>query len=325
MMRTIRSIVSAIGFALGVSAASAQAPAYPSKQVRVIVSLAAGSAADIVTRIVTPKLSDAFGQQFFVENRMGAGGNIGAEAAARSAPDGYTLLIVAAGITVNQTLFSKLNYNLEKDLEPVGLIASAPFVLAVHPSLPVKSVKELIALARARPGQLLFASTGTGSSTHLAAEIFKMRAGGLNMVHVPYKGSPQAVTDLMAGQVSILFAATTTIMPHVKSGRLRALAITSDKRSVAAPGLPTITESDLPGFVAGTWHGMLAPAGISRDIVARLNRELANIIRMPDIRERFASIGVDPITNTPEEFAAYIKAEIAKWGEAVKVSGARVD
>ncbi|MBI4189169.1 MAG: tripartite tricarboxylate transporter substrate binding protein [Betaproteobacteria bacterium] len=325
MTCTIPIIVSAISFALGVATASAQTPAYPSKPVRVIVSFAAGSAADVAGRMITSKLSDAFGQQFVVENRAGAAGNIGAEVVARAAPDGYTLLIVAAGITVNQSLFKKINYNLERDFDPVGQFSSVPQVLVVNSSLPVKSVKELIALAKTRPGQMFYASSGTGASVHIVTELFKMRAGGLNIVHVPYNSMPQAVTELVTGRVSMLFTSMGSVRPFIESGRLRVLAITSAKRSVLTPELPTIAESGLTGFETSSWHGMLAPAGTSRDIITRLNSELANIIRMPDIRERFAKMGLEPITNTPEEFAAYIKAEIAKWGEAVKASGATID
>ncbi len=323
MIRRVQDIVFAIGLTLGVSAVCAQTPAYPSKPIRIIVSLAAGSSADIVTRIITPKLSEAFGQQFIVDNRVGFSGNVGAETAARSAPDGYTLLIVYAGNAISQT-FAKLGYNLEKDFEPVGQIASLPLALVVHPSLPVKSVKELITFTKARPRQLYYASPGNGSLPHLTAELFKVQ-GEIDIVHVPYKSPPQAVTELVGGQTAMMFAAPLSVLPHANSGRLRMLAISSAKRSAVAPELPTIAESGLAGFDVSQWYGVLAPAGTSRDIIARLNRELANIIRMPDIRERLANGGVDPITTTPGEFAAYIKAEIAKWAKAIKASGAQAD
>lgn len=322
--RCANGFVMAILLSLGVIEAQAQAPAYPSKPVKVIVALAAGSGADFVARIVTSKLAEGFGQQFVVENRGGAGGNIGVEAAARSAPDGYTLLTIAAGQAINAALYPKLNYNLEKDFEPIGLMASAPLILVVHPSLPVKSVKELIVFAKARPGKLYYASSGNGSSPHLAAEMFKAQAG-VNIVHVPYRGSPQAVTDLIAGEVSLVFLAPSSVLSHVRSGRLRALAVCSAQRSVTAPGLPTMAEAGLPGFEAGTWTALLAPAGTPPDIVIRLNRELTTIVRAPDVRERLAAQGFDAVSSTPAEIAAYLRSEIAKWAKVVKATGVRVD
>jgi tripartite-type tricarboxylate transporter receptor subunit TctC len=324
MFEQYSRIVVALLLSLGAVRAQAQVPAYPSKPVRVIVALAAGSGADLVARIVTAKLAEIFGQQFVIENRGGAGGNIGVEAAARAAPDGYTLLTISAGQAINPALYPKLNYNLEKDLEPIGLMAYAPLVLVVHPSLPVKSVAELIAFAKARPGKLYYASSGNGSSPHLAAEMFKAQAG-VNIVHVPYKGSPQAVTDLIAGEVSLVLLAPSTVMSHVQSGRLRALAVCGRQRSVAAPGLPTMAEAGLPGFEAGTWTALLAPAGTAPDIITRLNRELANIVRAPDVRDRLAAQGFDALSSTPAEFAAYLRSEIAKWGKVVKATGVRVD
>ena len=322
--RCANGFVMAILLSLGVIEAQAQAAAYPSKPVKVIVALAAGSGADFVARIVTSKLAEGFGQQFVVENRGGAGGNIGVEAAARSAPDGYTLLTIAAGQAINAALYPKLNYNLEKDFEPIGLMASAPLILVVHPSLPVKSVKELIVFAKARPGKLYYASSGNGSSPHLAAEMFKAQAG-VNIVHVPYRGSPQAVTDLIAGEVSLVFLAPSSVLSHVRSGRLRALAVCSAQRSVTAPGLPTMAEAGLPGFEAGTWTALLAPAGTPPDIVIRLNRELTTIVRAPDVRERLAAQGFDAVSSTPAEIAAYLRSEIAKWAKVVKATGVRVD
>ena len=310
------------GLALAIAHANAQS--YPTKPVRVIVPFPPGSGVDIVTRLVTPKLADGLGQQFVADNRAGAAGNIGAEVAARAAPDGYTLLMAAASIAISQTLYRKLNYNLEKDFEPVALVASAPFVLVVHPSLPAGNVKGLVALAKAKPGELTYASTGNGSTPHLTTEIFKLQAG-INLVHVPYKGTPPAVTDLIAGQVTMMFANTLSVLPHVNTGRLRALAISSGKRSAAAPELPTVAESGMPGFDTSTWFGMLAPAGTSKDVVARLSGELRKIVQLPDIRKQLISQGADPVGTTAEQFGAHLRAEIAKWGKAVKASGARVD
>ncbi len=314
----------AAGMCVGAAYTHAQTPAYPAKPVKVIVALAAGSGADIVTRIFTAKLSEIFSQQFVVENRGGAGGNIGVEAGARSPADGYTLLAIAAGQVINTALYPKLNYNLEKDFDAVGLVAAAPLILVVHPSLPVKSVKEFIAFAKARPGKLHYASSGNGSSPHLAAEMFKMHAG-VDIVHVPYRGSPQAVTDLIAGETSMVLLAPSSVLPYVQSGRLRALAVASARRSVTAPGLPTMAEAGLPGFEAGTWTAFLSPAGTSPDIVTRLNRELAATARLPEVRDRLAAQGFDARTLTPAEFAAYLRAEIAKWAKVVKATGVRVD
>ncbi len=309
-------------FALGIAHAAAQG--YPVKPVRVIVPFPPGAGVDIVTRLLTPKLTEALGQQFVSDNRAGAAGNIGAEVAARAAPDGYTLLMAPASIAISQTLYKKLGYSLERDFEPVSLLASTPFVLVVHPSLPVRNVKELIALARAKPNELAFASTGNGSTPHLTTEIFKMQAK-VSLVHVPYKGTPLAVTDLLSGQVQMMFANALSVLPQVEAKRLRALAVSSAKRSAAARDLPTVAESGLPGFDTSTWFGLLAPAGTPKEIVSRLGGELRKIAQMPDIRERLVSQGADPIGSTPEEFRAHIKAEIAKWGKAVLASGARVE
>ena len=311
-------------FSMAAVQAHAQAPAYPAKPVKVIVALAAGSGADIVTRIFTAKLGETLGQQFVIENRGGAGGNIAVEAGARLPPDGYNLLALSAGQVINTALYPKLNYNLEKDFDAVGLMAAAPLILVVHPSLPVKSVKELIAFAKARPGRLYYASSGNGSSPHLAAEMFKMQAG-IDIVHVPYRGSPQAVTDLIAGETSLVLLAPSSVMPHVLSGRLRAIGVASARRSATAPGLPTIAESGLPGYEAGTWTALLSPAGTSPDIVTRVNRELVATARLPEVRERLAAQGFDARTLTPAEFTAYLRAEIAKWAKVVKATGVRVD
>jgi tripartite-type tricarboxylate transporter receptor subunit TctC len=246
------------------------------------------------------------------------------EAGARLPPDGYNLLALSAGQVINTALYPKLNYNLEKDFDAVGLVAAAPLILAVHPSLPVKNVKELIVFAKARPGKLYYASSGNGSSPHLSAEMFRMQAG-IDIVHVPYRGSPQAVTDLIAGETSLVLLAPSSVLPYVQSGRLRALAVASARRSATAPGLPTIAESGLPGYEAGTWTAFMSPAGTAPDIVARINRELVAIARLPEVRDRLALQGFDARATTPPEFAAYLRAEIAKWAKVVKATGVRVD
>jgi tripartite-type tricarboxylate transporter receptor subunit TctC len=306
------------------SATAVCAQSYPVKPVRVIVSFPPGSGADIVARTITPRLAEAFGQQFIVDNRAGASGNLGSELAAHAVPDGYTLLFTPASVASSQALYAKLGYNLQKDLEPISLIASAPFVLVVHPSLPVKSVKDLIAMAKARPGQLLYASTGNGGSPHLAMELFKMQAK-IDIGHIPYKGTPPAVTDLIAGQVSMMFANTLSVLPYVNSGRLHALAISSAKRSAAAPSLPTIAETGMPGFEASTWFGMLAPTGTPKEIVARLTSEIRKLVQNKAVADALLAQGSDPIGSTAEEFQARIKADIDKWSRTIKAAGVKAE
>ena len=297
---------------------------YPVKPVRVIVSFPPGSGADIVARTITPRLTEAYGQQFVVDNRAGASGNLGAEVAAHAVPDGYTLLFTPASVASSQALYQKLGYNLQKDLEPISIAASAPFVLVVHPSLPAKNVRDLIALAKANPGQLLYASTGNGGSPHLATELFRMQAQ-IDIVHIPYKGTPPAVTDIIAGQVSLMFANTLSVLPYVNAGRLRALAISSATRSAAAPALPTIAETGMPGFEASTWFGMLAPTGTPKDILARLGGEIRKIVQTRSVSAALIAQGADPIGSTAEEFHARIKSDIEKWARTIKAAGVRAE
>jgi len=320
--KTCRVILPACWLALAAAGAAAQS--YPAKPVRVLVGFPPGAGVDITTRLVTPRLAEALGQQFVVDNRAGAAGNIAAEIAAKTPPDGYTLLFASAPIVMSQALYRKLNYNLERDFEPVGLIASAPFILVAHPSLPVKSVKELVALARSRPGQLSFASTGNGSTPHLSMEMFKTQAG-INLVHISYKGTPQAVIDIMSGQVQVMFANTLSVLPLIRNGRLRALGISGAKRSAAAPEIPTIAESGMKGFEASTWFGVFAPIGTPPAIVQRLSTEIVRIVQLPDMRERLLAQGADPIGMPAEEFRAYVKSELARWSKVVQASGARVE
>jgi tripartite-type tricarboxylate transporter receptor subunit TctC len=310
------------GLALAIAHANAQS--YPTKPVRIIVPFPPGAGADITTRLFAPRLSEALGQSVVVENRAGAAGNIGAEVVARAAPDGYTLLTAPASIAISQTLYKKLSFDLLRDFQAVSMLASVPFLLVVHPSLPVKNVKDLIALAKARPGQLNYASTGNGSSPHLTAEMLKMQAR-IDAVHVPYKGTPLAVTDLLTGQVSFMFANALSMLPHVNSGRLHALGVTSAKRNAATPQLPTMAESGLPGFESGTWYALLAPAGTPREVVARLSAEIGKLTQHPDIRKKLVAQGAEALTMTPGETAAYIKSEVAKWGKVVEASGAKVE
>ena len=313
-----------LGCCLALACSCAPAQTYPVKPVRVIVPFPPGAGADIVTRFVSPRLAETLGQQFIVDNRAGAAGHIGAEVAARATADGYTLLLSPASIVISQSLYKNLTYSLERDFEPVALVASAPFVLVVHPSLPAKNVKELIALAKTKPGQLLYASTGNGGTPHLAMEVFKMQTR-VNVVHVPYKGTPPAITGLIAGQTQMMFANTLSVLPQVRSGRLRALAISSAKRSAAAPELPTVAESGVPGFEAGTWFGLFAPAGTPRAIVQRLSAETVRIVQQPDMKERLLGQGADPIGMPMEEFRPYVKSELAKWSKVVQAVGVKLE
>ncbi len=315
-----------LGALLAALDATAQtATAYPARPIRMIVPSAPGSGPDIMARAIGQKLTEAFGQQVVIDDRPGAGGIIGSEAAAKSAPDGYTLIMANAGShSVNASLYSKLPYDPVRDFAPVTLVSTAPNILIVHPSLPAKTVKELIALAKAKPGQLAFGSGGNGSTAHLSGEMFKTMAG-IDIVHVPYKGSPSAVLAVISGQIAMAMPNIPPALPHVKSGKLKALAVTTAKRSAAAPELPTVAESGLPGYEATAWFGVLAPAGTPRDIIDRLNAIIVKSLRAPDMRERLLADGAEAVGNTPDEFAAIIKRDIAKWAVVVKKSGARAD
>src|ERR687898_799999 len=306
------------------AAAPAFSQGYPSKPVRIIVNFPAGGIADLYARIIGAKVQESWGQPVVIENRTGAGGNIGAEAVAKSAPDGYTINMSAIGPhAVNVSLFSKMPYDPVKDFAPIALVLEAEGLLVVHPSVPANNVAELIAYARLNPGKLTFASAGMGTASHLAGELFKTMAK-VDMTHVPYKGNVPAITDLLAGQTSLLFATMPTVLPHPKAGKLRALATIGGVRSAAAPELPTIGES-LNGFEVNNWIGLFAPAGTPPDIVKRWNGEVMRIMQSPDIQARLPNEGARFSPNTPEQFAAFVKGEIAKWAPVVKASGARVD
>jgi tripartite-type tricarboxylate transporter receptor subunit TctC len=305
------------------AAASALAQQYPIKPVRIIVGYPAGGPTDMIARTVAQKLSPALGQQVIVDNRPGASGMIGAELAVKAPPDGYTLLTVPITYAVTPSVFPKMPYDAEKDLAPVALVAAAPFILVVHPTLPVKTVKDLIALAKSRPGQINYASASAGGMPHLAGELFNIMAG-VKLTHIPYKGAAPATIDLLAGQVSLMFNNMLSAMPHVKSGKLRAVAVTSAKRSSAVPELPTVAET-IPGFEASGWYGAFAPAATPREIIAKLNGEINRLMRQPDVAQRLAGDGVEAVTMTPAEFGTYLHSEIVKWGKVVKISGATVD
>jgi tripartite-type tricarboxylate transporter receptor subunit TctC len=313
----------AASLAMALLIASANAQQYPSKQVRLIVPYAAGSGGDIIGRVFAQKLGQGWGQQVITDNRPGAGGGIGSEVVAKAAPDGHTLLLGASSShAINVSLYSKLAYDPVKDFAPIALLVRAPNVLLAHPSLPVRNVKELIALAKARPGMLTYGSSGSGTSNHLSGELLKHMTK-INIIHVPYKGSPQALSELMGGQISSVFAPMLTAMPHFKSGRVRPLAVTTAQRTAVAPELPTIAESGVPGYDSNAWFGLLAPAGMPRELVARLNKESLAILAQPDVTESLKQQGADPARpNTPEQFGAYILAEINKWRKIIQASGA---
>ncbi|HUP95492.1 MAG TPA: tripartite tricarboxylate transporter substrate binding protein [Burkholderiales bacterium] len=312
-------------FVSGVAGAQGTAPDYPNRPVRWIVPFAPSGPTDLMSRAVAEKLTQRLGQQFVVDNRSGAGGNIGAEVVARSAPDGYTLMIGHVGThAVNVTLYPKIAFDPVRDFTPITLIATLPLALVVHPAVPAKDVKELIAYAKARPGQLNFASAGNGGPTHLTGELLKTSAG-IDIVHVPYKGNAAALLDLMAGRVQIMFSNMLTAMPHVRAGKLRAIGVSSARRSPQAPELPTVAESGVPGFSSVPWYGALGPAGLPRAIVSKLNAEIARALAQPDMQERFVAQGVDLQSSTPEQFAALIQSEVVKWRKVVRDAGAKVD
>jgi len=320
-----KSIRHAMLAAAMLPAGIAIAQPYPSKPIRFIVPFPAGGIADVMARVFGQKFNDAWGQPVVIENRPGAGGNIGAEAVAKSPPDGYTLVMGSIGThSVNISLFSRMPFDPVRDFAPIALVIKSQNLLVVHPSVPAKTVQELIALARARPGQLAYASAGNGTAGHLAGELFKAMAK-IDIVHIPYKGNVPAITDLIGGQTSMTFATMPTVLPQVKADRLRALAVTGAQRSSALPNAPTVAEAALPGFEVTNWIGVFAPAGTPADIVAKLNAEIMRIMRLPDVEPRLASEGAQFTPNTPNEFAAFVKSEIAKWGKVIRDAGLRAD
>ena len=300
------------------------AQSYPNKPIKFVVGFAPGGATDVVGRLMAKKIGDALGQPIIIENRAGGSSNIGAEAVVRAAPDGYTFYVCAITSAINVSLFPKLPFDFAKDFEPVALFANVPNILVVHPSVPAKTVKELIDYARAQPGKLSYASSGAGTSIHLSGELFKMLAK-VDMVHIPYKGSAPAMTDMIGGQVQVMFDNMPSALPHVKGGKLRALAVTSAQRSPSAPDIPTMGEAGVAGFDVQSWFGLVAPKGTPKDIIARLNAEAVKALASADIKERFMDLGAVPGPMSPEAFGEYIRSEIIRWGEVVKVSGAKVE
>ena len=305
--------------ALATTAFSQDATNYPSRPIRVIVPFAPGGGLDISTRLIAQKLTEKWGQNIVVDSRPGAATIVGTEIASKAAPDGYTLLMITTTFAINPGLYPKLPYDPVKDFTPVTQLNSQPNVVVVTPSFPGKSVKDLMALAKAKPGELTFATPGAGSAPHLSAEMFQC-AAGVSMIHVPYKGIPPAVTDVIGGRVTMLFTTTISAAPHIKAGKLRALAITSAKRQSSMPDVPTIGET-LPGYRAEAFQGMVAPAGVPQAIVNKVSAEVARIVRLPDVSQRFELDGAEPVGSTPKEFAAFLKAEMQKWNKVIRDAG----
>lgn len=304
----------------GLWVAATHAQTYPARAIRFIIPQSAGSATDTVARLIGTRLAEKFGQPVVHENRVGAGGIIGVELTAKAAPDGYTFAIVSATHAVNPSLRRNLPYDSITDFAPITMATAQPYVMLAHPSLPAKNVKELVALARVRPGQINYASSGAGTLGHLGFELLKTTAG-INMVHVPYKGIVPAITDIVGGHVSLLYSTVVSGMPQVNAGKLRALAVSSAKRAQVAPGVPTVAEAGFPGYDVSGWYGILAPAKTPSDIVNRLNTEIVIILRSPAATERLAMDGSEAVGNTPEQFTAHLKSEIVKWGKVVKAAG----
>lgn len=303
--------------------ASPEAMDFPRKSIRLVVGFSPGGPTDLLARTIGQKLTESLAQQVVIDNRPGANGIVGSELVAKAAPDGYTILMATASHAINPSLY-KLSFDPINDFAPVTPVGTGAYVLVVHPSVPAKSLKELIALARSRPGQLSFGSGGIGAATHLAVEILKSMAG-IDMIHVPYKGGGPAMIDLLGGQLSLIFNDQLTTLPYIRSGKFRALAVSSAQRSSMLPNIPTVAESGLPGYEVIGWYGMLAPAGTPAPLINRLYREVVRIVQMPDVRERFLSLGTEPFTAAPPQFATFIKAEIPKWGKVVKDANIKAD
>lgn len=319
----IARILAAAGLA-AVCGAAAAADAYPARPVRMIVAVPPGGPADTLARLVGPRLGEALGQTVVIDNRPGANGIIAYEMAARAPADGYTFVLVAAGVSINPSLYRKVPYDPIKDFAPITQGVAVPNILVVHPSVAAASVKELIAVARASQGKLAFASAGNGTSGHLALELFRQSAG-IDVVHVPYKGGGPALAELMGGQVQALFSIALAATPQIKAGKVRALAISSAKRSPVAPDLPTVAEAGFPGFEVIGWFGWLAPAGTPNAIVARLNKEIVGVLRQAEVRDRLSAMSTEPVGNTAIEFGAFVRSEHAKWGKVIRQAGIRLE
>lgn len=313
-----------IALSLLILAGHAHAQTWPTRPIKLIVPFAAGGTTSILGRAMAEKLAPLLGQPVIVDNRPGAGGNVGMDAVAKSEPDGYTLLMGPIGLAINPALYSKMSFDPLKDLAPIGLYAGVPNLLVVHPSVPAQSLKDLIALFKANPGKYNYASNGNGTSSHLAAEMLKSSAG-VDIVHIPYKGGAPAMADLLAGQVTMLFDQMPAVMPQVKGGKVRALGVSSAQRSAAAPDVPSLAEAGLPGFDMTVWFGLLAPARTSPAVLQRVNTEMSRVLQDPEFRSFLAGLGVSPMGGSPEAFAAFIQTETQRWAQVVKASGARID
>jgi len=304
--------------------AGAMAQSYPVKPVRIVVPYAPGGGVDIVARAVGQELTKRLGQTILVENRTGAGGNVGSDAVAKAAPDGYTLLMASPANTINPSLYTKMPYDPMRDLVPIALIGSVPTVLIANRSLPVQNVKQLVALAKSQPGAVIYGSGGSGTTEHLAGEMFKS-AAGVDMLHVPYKGGAQVMTDLLGGQIALTFVNQLGALPHINAGKVKALAVASVERSAALPQVPTFAESGYPEFRISVWWGIMGPAGMPKELVTQLNREIVAALASPEMKERLQTLSARPIGGTPEQFTKFFADETARWARVVKASGARVD
>jgi tripartite-type tricarboxylate transporter receptor subunit TctC len=311
-------------FALLAAATPASAQNYPSRSITIVIPFPAGGSADTLARLIGQKLSESLGQAVVVENKPGAGGNLGTDAVAKAAPDGYTLLLAPSSIAIAPSLYSKLPFDPIKDFAPVTLIGSIPMVVVVYPEFPPKTIQELIALAKSKPGEISYASAGNGSTNHLAVELFKIKTG-IEMLHVPYRGNPLAIVDVIAGRVPVFFDFVLTGLPHVREGKVRALAVTGAHRSAVMPEVPTVMEAGVPDFEASTWFGVYAPAGTKPAIVEKLNTEILAVLAIPAIRERLTALGVDVIAEGPQALAALTKSDLEKWGPIVQKAGVKLD
>ena len=316
-----------LGLTVFLSALSLGAPAqapYPAKTIRLVVPFAPGGPVDTLGRAMSPKMSEALGQQIIIDNRAGAGSIIGTEIVTKSPAEGYTLLLTSSSIAINPSIYKKMPFDATRDLAPISQLSTSSLIAVVHPSVPVHSIKALIALAKARKGELVYASSGTGSAPHLAVELFSSMTG-VKMVHVPHKGAAPATIDLLAGHVALMFNNLISAVPNVRAGKLRALAVTGSERTPALPDLPTIAEAGVPGYEASTWYAMFVPAGTPQPVIERLNREVSAIVKSPEIRKQLSAVGIDPVGGTPEALAKYLRSELVKWGKVAKASGAKGD
>jgi tripartite-type tricarboxylate transporter receptor subunit TctC len=324
LQMNIRAVFQSVLLGLLVAGGSVRAESYPSKPIRIIVPLAAGGPTDTLARSIAQHLTESLGQPVIVDNRAGANTNIGTALAAKSAPDGYTLLMTVNNLTINPSIYANVPFDPLKDFAPISLFASSPLMLVVNPQVPAKSVQELIALAKSHPGKLRFGSPGNGSPPHLAGEMFNKLAG-VSMVHVPYRGITNAVTDLIGGQIEVMFPGSPIALPHTRDGKLRALATTGARRTAAAPELPTVAEAGLTNFEVTLWYGLLAPANTPSEVIQKLHSELARIVAMPSVVRQWAAVGAEPVSMTPQQFAEYLKGDLTKWQKVVRESGAKID